>query len=209
MNVEQAYNSWAVQYDTNDNKTRDLEAIALREMLDPIAFERCLEIGCGTGKNTLWLAEKATELTAIDLSEAMLEKARGKITAPQVSFQQADITGDWYFAKEKVYQLISFSLVLEHLQDLAMVFKKAAACLDEKGYIYIGELHPFKQYTGSKARFDTAAGRQILTCFDHHVSDFIQSARPFGLEVCNLQEYFDKEEKQGLPRILAILLQKK
>ena len=52
MSVEQAYNNWAEQYDSNENKTRDLEAKALREVLADMIFENCLEIGCGTGKNT-------------------------------------------------------------------------------------------------------------------------------------------------------------
>jgi hypothetical protein len=33
MNVKKAYNKWAEQYDTNNNKTRDLEAMALRKNL--------------------------------------------------------------------------------------------------------------------------------------------------------------------------------
>lgn len=52
MNVETAYNKWAEQYDTNENKTRDLEGVSLRKTLANINFEECLEIGCGTGKNT-------------------------------------------------------------------------------------------------------------------------------------------------------------
>jgi len=78
MNTEQAYNNWASQYDTNINKTRDLEAIALRTMLSTIAFESCLEIGCGTGKNTAWLVEKANQITAVDLSAEMTNKSQGK-----------------------------------------------------------------------------------------------------------------------------------
>jgi ubiquinone/menaquinone biosynthesis C-methylase UbiE len=50
MNIKEAYNHWAKQYDTNLNKTRDLEAVALRESLANISFQTCLEIGCGTGK---------------------------------------------------------------------------------------------------------------------------------------------------------------
>jgi len=56
MNVQQAYSQWAQQYDTNDNKTRDLEGKALRECLAGMQANYCLEIGSGTGKNTLWLA---------------------------------------------------------------------------------------------------------------------------------------------------------
>ncbi|WP_315815389.1 hypothetical protein [Paraflavitalea speifideaquila] len=50
MDTRTAYNTWASQYDTNLNKTRDFEAKALRATLSPIPFERYLEIGCGTGK---------------------------------------------------------------------------------------------------------------------------------------------------------------
>ncbi|HEU4472675.1 MAG TPA: class I SAM-dependent methyltransferase, partial [Flavisolibacter sp.] len=79
MNTQQAYDSWASQYDTNHNLTRDLEARALRETLSGIPFQHCLEIGCGTGKNTVWLAQKAGAVTAVDLSEEMLAHARRKL----------------------------------------------------------------------------------------------------------------------------------
>lgn len=65
MSVEGAYNQWSEQYDSNENKTRDLEAIALREMLGKIQFENCLEIGCGTGKNTEWLKTKGDRKSVV------------------------------------------------------------------------------------------------------------------------------------------------
>ncbi len=33
MRVNEAYDAWAEQYDTNQNKTRDLVAVALRSVL--------------------------------------------------------------------------------------------------------------------------------------------------------------------------------
>src|SRR4051794_29018765 len=117
MNTEQAYNIWAHQYDTNDNKTRDLEAKALRQTLSTISFDSCLEIGCGTGKNTLWFIEKAASITAVDLSEVMLAKAKEKVNSNKVVFTQADITKPWSFTNHK-YDLVSFSLVLEHIENL-------------------------------------------------------------------------------------------
>ena len=36
MNVQKAYDSWSAQYDTNLNKTRDMEALALQETLADI-----------------------------------------------------------------------------------------------------------------------------------------------------------------------------
>lgn len=208
MNVQQAYNVWASQYDTNQNKTRDLEAKSLRETLRTVDVNRCLEIGCGTGKNTQWLVEKAEHITAIDLSEEMLARAREKIKTDRVTFRQADITTEWVFA-DGLYNLIVFSLVLEHIEHLEPIFEKAARVLQPGGYVYIGELHPFKQYSGSKARFDTEAGTHIVSCYNHNVSDFIQAASIHGLTVFNLDEYFDDDDRNSIPRILTILLQKK
>src|SRR5438270_14076957 len=108
MNVRQAYNIWAEQYDTNNNKTRDLEALALRKTLADIEFNSCLEIGCGTGKNTEWLVTKSKEITAVDLSEEMLAKAKEKISPGKVSFLQADITTSWSLGVKR-FNLVTFS----------------------------------------------------------------------------------------------------
>ena len=207
MNIKQAYNSWASQYDTNNNKTRDLEARAFRSSLANIPFDTCLEIGCGTGKNTIWLIERAKQVLAIDLSDEMLAKAKEKITDTRVQFKQADITAAWTF-RNQGYDLVSFSLVLEHIENLHHVFKEVSDSLNAGGYVYIGELHPFKQYTGTKARFDTESGRHVVECFNHHVSDFVQSAKSVGLTLIDVNEYFDMDDRNEIPRILTILFKK-
>ncbi|MEO7983596.1 MAG: class I SAM-dependent methyltransferase [Bacteroidota bacterium] len=207
MNTEQAYNNWASQYDTNINKTRDLEAHALRSTLSPIPVETCLEIGCGTGKNTVWLIEKANQVTSVDLSAQMLAKAREKINNSNVRFVQADITKEWTFINQ-LFDLVSYSLVLEHIEDLDPIFKQTARSLKQGGHVYIGELHPFKQYAGSKARFETKDGVQVVDCFTHHISDFIEAGRKNGLTLIEMNEYFDEDNRKEIPRILTMLLRK-
>ncbi len=207
MDVRQAYNIWADQYDTNNNKTRDLEAFALKENLSAIYFNACLEIGCGTGKNTEWLITKANEIIAVDLSEKMLAKAKEKITSDKVIFQEADINRTWAFAA-KSFDLVTFSLVLEHIENLDSIFKQAANAIVKGGHVYIGELHPFKQYTGIKARFDTEEGQQSVTCFNHNVSDFTQCAKKHSFEIVTINEYFDNNDRSTIPRIFTLLLKK-
>ena len=203
--IKSAYNRWAAQYDTNNNKTRDLEAIALRDVLSSVTSTSCLEIGCGTGKNTEWLCTRANQVLAVDFSEEMLLKAREKITAPNVRFQKADITERWSFGTAS-FDLICFSLVLEHIQDLDVVFKQTANALTNNGRVYIGELHPFKQYAGSKARFETEQGQQVVPCYNHHLSDFTMAAKRHGLNIIDINEYFDNEDRNSTPRILALQL---
>ncbi|HVM89329.1 MAG TPA: class I SAM-dependent methyltransferase [Puia sp.] len=207
MDTRNAYNNWSSQYDSNENKTRDMEAVALRKSLENIFFTTCLEMGCGTGKNTEWLAKKARHVTAVDFSDEMLVKAKQKITSSNVVFRQADINGVWHFAEGK-YDLVTFSLVLEHIENLDHIFENVSAMLNADGHVYIGELHPFKQYSGSKARFETETGLHIVECYTHHISDFIQSAKKQGLEIADINEYFDDDDRTSVPRILVIMLKK-
>ena len=208
MSVRESYNEWSLQYDTNENKTRDLESVALREILQDINFNNCLEIGCGTGKNTVWLVNKASHVTGVDLSEGMLKIAKEKVQSAKAEFIQADITKPWNFSKLQ-FDLVTFSLVLEHIRDLQHIFAEASGKLADNGYLYLGELHPFKQYSGSKARFDTNEGLQVVECYTHNISDFIGAAHNNGLSLVQLNEYFDKGNDQSIPRLLTMLFQKK
>lgn len=207
MDVRTSYDRWSGHYDAMENRTRDLEAKALRSLLGTMHVERCLEVGCGTGKNTAWLLEHAAQVTAVDLSEGMLAKAREKVRSGRVDFQQADILRPWPFG-ESAYDLVTFSLVLEHVERLGPVLAEAARALRPDGRLYIGELHPFKQYAGTKARFAAEGGEQVVPCFDHHLTDFVHAAEGAGLVLARIEEHFDAEDRTGPPRILTLLFRK-
>ena len=208
MNIREAYNSWSDSYDTVENKTRDLEATALQQFLTNRLYSRILEIGCGTGKNTERLSQHGELITAVDFSEGMSEKAKQKVASKNVTFIQADVNLPWHFATGP-FDLITCSLILEHIEDLHKFFHQAAAALNPNGMFYVCELHPFKQYNGSKARFESESGVYELDCFTHHASDYFNAAVENGLVCESLQEWFDNGEKDGLPRLLSLVFRKK
>jgi ubiquinone/menaquinone biosynthesis C-methylase UbiE len=205
MKIDASYNNWAWQYDTNKNRTRDMEAMVLRNILANNTFNFILEIGCGTGKNSLWLSSRCRQLTAVDFSEGMLAIAKEKVQAENVIFIPADITEEWDFGYEK-YDLVTFSLVLEHIENLENIFHKTSRILSPGGKVYIGELHPFKQYSGSKARFETEEGQQEVIFFTHHISDFTNAALKYGFRIDLIKEFFDEDNGGGVPRILSLVL---
>ncbi|MEO8068291.1 MAG: class I SAM-dependent methyltransferase [Flavobacteriales bacterium] len=207
MSIEPAYDQWSAQYDTDKNRTRDMEGRVLRAELKGLSFARVLEIGCGTGKNTEWLATRAEHVTAVDFSEGMLAKASAKVRSSHVHFVKGDVLQPWTFSNGS-YDLVTFSLILEHIEHLGPVLREASASLLSGGHLYIGELHPFKQYSGTKARFGAEHGTQVVTCFDHHVSEFIHAASDNGLRLLQLGEHFDDEDRSKAPRVLALVFQK-
>lgn len=207
MNVQQAYNSWSETYDSVENKTRDIEAKALRESVLGENLD-ILEIGCGTGKNTEFLQTKAAKLIGADFSAEMLEKAKAKITSENVEFRQMDLRNEWSFA-ENSFDLVTCSLALEHIENIDFVFAQAARVLRKDGHFYIGELHPFKQYNGTKARFETGTGVFELECFVHHISEFFEAGTKNNFDVTELKEWFDDDDKTQIPRLLTIIFRKK
>ena len=208
MNNQQAYNVWAENYDTVENKTRDLEAKALRESVLPAKSLDILEIGCGTGKNTEYLLTKAKKLVGADFSAEMLAQAKEKIKAENVEFRQFDLREDWNF-NENQFDFITCSLALEHIENIDFVFGQARKILRANGLFYIGELHPFKQYQGSKARFETDSGVFELECFVHHISEFFEVAVKNNFQIVELKEWFDNDDKTQIPRLLAMIFKLK
>ena len=78
-----------------ENLTRDLDQVVTKETLMGLNCKSVIEIGCGTGKNTLLLSEIAEKVYAIDFSAQMIDKAKQKVSSDNVIFITADITKQW------------------------------------------------------------------------------------------------------------------
>jgi len=204
MSIQNAYNQWSETYDTDENLTRDLDRQAMREVLTGQHFDSILELGCGTGKNTAFLVQSGTHVDALDFSEGMIAKARQKVKADNVKFSVADLTQAWP-CEGLAYDLIVCNLVLEHIENLSFIFSEASRVLKTNGRFLINELHPFRQYEGKKARFDTGQGVTEIPAFVHHISDFLNAASTSGLRLVKLNEYWHEQDQGKPPRIISFI----
>ena len=207
MNIEKAYNIWADQYDTNSNKTRDLDTKSTIKTLNKFDFSKVIELGCGTGKNTTFLLKKADEIIGLDFSQEMLNKAKAKIKDERVEFRKADLTKSWEIDNDFA-DLITCSLTLEHIKNLSHIFNQASLKLKKNGLFFISELHPFKQYSGSKAKYETENGTKELEVYIHHISEYIDDAKNNGLEFVEMKEWFDENTENGIPRLISFVFKK-
>jgi len=209
--IAAAYDQWAETYDTNPNRTCELAGQALRTVDLPVAGSDIVEIGCGTGRNTEWLATQAASITALDFSEEMLRRATAHIQDPKVRFIHHDVRIKWPLADDSADVIIAM-LILEHVEHLETVFAEAARKLRPRGELFICELHPMRQLMGGQAQFsNTKTGeRELVPAFLHNVSDFVNGGLAAGFELRRLDEWRDLDAAaDSIPRLLSLQFTKK
>ncbi len=205
--VASAYNQWSETYETVENATRDLAAQILRRRFPDLQGRDVLEIGCGTGVNTRYLAEQSRSVQALDFSPGMLAQARANVPANNVRFAQQDIRLPWDLPSGTV-DLIVCTLVLEHIEDLEPVFTEARRVLHQGGEFFLCELHPFRQMQGRQAQFLNAETGEIVlvSAYLHDISDYLNTAIGHGFRLLHLGEWRDGEESghEIAPRVLSV-----
>lgn len=208
--IAAAYNDWAETYDTDPNRTRDLAAQVLRQANLNLADRNVIEVGCGTGRNTEWLARSAagsTNIVALDFSEAMLARAKDRLRDPRVRFIQHDVRSRWPIADASA-DLVIAMLVLEHVEMVEPVLAEAARAFRPGGELFICELHPMRQLLGGQAQFNNArtGERHRVPAFLHDVSDYVNAGLALGFELVSLREGRDRDASpRSLPRLLSLL----
>ena len=204
--IATAYDRWAQTYEAVENATRDLAARVLRQYPLNLQDREILEIGCGTGLNTGYLAERAKELIAFDLSAGMLEQARRKVTARNVRFVQGDIQLEWPF-EEGSADLVVCMLVLEHIAKIDHVFKEASRVLRPGGEFFVCEFHPFRQLQGRQARFtdESSSDLVFVRAFLHEISEYVNTSIQHGFQLIRLDEWRDdRVDHFKLPRLVSL-----
>ncbi len=207
MSIEISYNIWADQYDSNENKTRDLDQIATVEVLSKYSFDTVLELGCGTGKNTEWLIKKALEVIGLDISKKMLAIAANKINNENVTFMKADLGKPW-ITPNNYFDLVTCSLTLEHIKNVDFIFSQASDKLKTGGKFFVCELHPFKQYLGSKACYESDGEKIELEVYQHHLTEYLDCSRNTAFKLLDLREWFD-EKNEEIPRLISFVFEKR
>jgi malonyl-CoA O-methyltransferase len=207
MNIKSAYNKWSSTYDKDRNLTRDLDALVMKKTFSSLKINSILEIGCGTGKNTELLSRIAKKVYAFDFSREMISKAKEKIKSENVFFAVADMTKRWQ-TQDELFNLITCNLVLEHIENINFIFSEAYRSLVDKGKFYISELHPFRQYEGTKANFERDGIKTEIQAFVHHISDFLDAANKNRFKLLQLKELWHEKDQNKSPRLVTFMFEK-
>ena len=137
----QAERFWQEHYQDRNQPWSGKANAILARFAEPLPAATALDLGCGTGGNALWLAQRGWQMTAVDISANALGRAAAHAAtagvADRVDFQQHDLA--------RTFPAGAFSLVYAlYLQSpisfpRERVLRKAAAAVAAGGLLLIVE----------------------------------------------------------------------
>ena len=71
--VRDGYDRWAMVYDDDQNPLQALEGPLVQQACGNVQGLRVLDMGCGTGRHALWLAQAGAKVTGIYFSKGILK----------------------------------------------------------------------------------------------------------------------------------------
>jgi ubiquinone/menaquinone biosynthesis C-methylase UbiE len=92
------------------------ELPAIISMLPAVAGKRVLDIGCGSGQLSAWLANQGGDVFGFDASSSMVRLAE-KRNIDRASFRVADLSQPLDFLAGRSFDVAVASLVMHYIRD--------------------------------------------------------------------------------------------
>jgi len=184
------YDRWAEFYDEEDNPLVLLEERHIGPLAGEVAGLEVSDIGCGTGRHALRMAAAGARVTAVDFSEAMLQRARAKPGAGAITFVRHDLA-EPFPLRSAAFDRVFCCLMLDHIGELEKFFRELRRLCRPKGCVIISVMHPAMSLKGVQARFiEPSSGRRISPASHaHQMSDYLMAAVRAGLLLEHAGEY--------------------
>ena len=185
--AREGYALWAASYEHTIKEHMDRGVLERIATVAWPSVQRAADLGCGTGRTAAWLkAHGVARVDGVDATSEMLDLARDRRVFDQLVLADVAATG----LDNGAYDLVTTSLVDEHLADLRPLYREAARIARPGGaYVLVG-FHPFFiMKSGMPTHFDGPDGKPVaIETHVHLFSEHVAAALAAGWQLAELHE---------------------
>jgi ubiquinone/menaquinone biosynthesis C-methylase UbiE len=153
----QSFDAIAEVYDRFAELTGEPLLRWLRSVL-PHQGTQALDLGCGSGRHTVLLADRFEEVVAVDLSRPMLELARAKRRRPNIVYVESDLRAVMP-ERDGPFDLVFSAYTLHHVADLEAVLQQIRSLVAPGGLVVLVDIVDRRGRTPRWRRYLEAARR--------------------------------------------------
>lgn len=120
--------------------TERLERELMLERIGDVSGKSVLEVGCGDGELAVLLAGRGARVSAIDISESMIETARERAKKSHINVDFRVASAQDIPHGDQQFDMVIAVTILCFVKDASPVFREIARVLRPHGRLVIGEL---------------------------------------------------------------------
>lgn len=126
-----------------DSFSDNIERAAIELLIGDIQGQRALDLGCGSGAYSLWLAARGAEVFGVDLSETMISLASGKAreTKARAVFCLADLNKPLPL-DDDLFDMVLTATTLHYVERLEEMMREVARVMKRGASFIASVLHP-------------------------------------------------------------------
>lgn len=163
-----------------------------------------LELGCGEGQNSRWLARQGLRCTAIDISEGQLKYARADAATEGLAIDFRHESIETFFSEPERYDFITSSHAFEFVEDPFGLVRRVATWLRPGGWFVLSTVHPV--YNGDWVSAEEEDGTEtwghLLPDYFHPVDDVREQPEGEGPSIASraypVSAWFNAFREAGL-----------
>ena len=198
LDPQAAYSLWAATYEPRPhNRLMELEQDTVLELLPDVRGLTVLDAGCGTGRYLLELEARGAAAMGVDLSGAMLERARQR--TPRLA--RADLRA--LPIDTMSIDLVVCSLALGDVPELDTALGEIARVLRPSGRVIYSVVHPSGEKAGWLRTFESDGRRWAIEGHWHSLDRHRQACAAAGLAIDEWREPV-LAERPGQPALLVV-----
>lgn len=200
LDPQEAYGLWAKSYPPRPhNPLMEIEHATVLTLLPDVGGLRVLDAGCGSGRYLRELGDRGARAIGVDLSPAMLERAR-ETTRP---IARADIRALPF--GEMTIDLVVCGLALGDLAELELALAEIARVLRPGGQVVYSVVHPAGEAAGWSRTFESDGRKLAIDGHWHSLDRHRRASAAAGLAI---EEWREPELGRGQRTVLVVRAQR-